>query len=225
MLAAGDLQAMLDDIGAQADEAIRLEAARQAAQDDAAAAAAAEAEAAAAQDPNLTPEERATAAAAAAEAAKAAATRVAAAEAARQNPAASHAGLQLYAKLLESVADEVLKLRVVLEAAEAKEREREWLSNQLSGDLDDSKIVDGASGERRVYRKRGEPEKKLGLVQRLPKRIVFAVDLSASMARMNSWDGRLDRMASGVVMLLEALGDPNFSHKFDYCITGHSGTR
>jgi hypothetical protein len=42
---------------------------------------------------------------------------------------------------------------------------------------------------------------------------------------MNGWDGRLDRMAAGVIMLMEALGDPSFAHKFDYCVTGHSGTR
>jgi hypothetical protein len=116
--------------------------------------------------------------------------------------------LELYGRLLESVSSDVSKLRVVLEGAEAKEKERAWLKNQLSGDLDENKIVDGVSGEKRVFRKRGEPERKLGVAQRRPKRVVFAVDCSASMARMNGWDGRLDRMASGVVMLMEALSDP-----------------
>jgi hypothetical protein len=112
---------------------------------------------------------------------------------------------------------------VVLESAEAKEKEREWLKNQLSGDLDDAKIVDGASGENRIYRKRGKPDTKLGLTQKLPKRIVFAIDISASMSRMNNWDGRLDRMASAVIMLMETLSDPNITHKFEYCLMGHSG--
>jgi len=119
--------------------------------------------------------------------------------------------------------EDISKLRVVLESAEAKEKEREWLKNQLSGDLDDAKIVDGASGENRIYRKRGKPDTKLGLTQKLPKRIVFAIDISASMSRMNNWDGRLDRMASAVIMLMETLSDPNITHKFEYCLMGHSG--
>ena len=40
---------------------------------------------------------------------------------------------------------------------------------------------------------------------------------------MNNWDGRLDRMASAVIMLMETLSDPQFSHKFDFSIVGHSG--
>jgi len=40
---------------------------------------------------------------------------------------------------------------------------------------------------------------------------------------MNNWDNRLDRMASAVIMLMETLSDSNVSHKFDYCIIGHSG--
>ena len=65
---------------------------------------------------------------------------------------------------------------------------------QLQGDLDDNKLVDRVTGERRVFRKRGTPDKRHGLHQSKPKRFVFAVDVSASMARMNAWDGRLDRM-------------------------------
>jgi hypothetical protein len=140
-----------------------------------------------------------------------------------EEPPPSANMLELYEKLLASVEIDVARLRIVLEAAEAKEREREWMSNMLTGDLDDSKIVDGVAGERRIYRKRGEPEKKLGLQQKLPKRIVFAVDVSASMSRMNAWDGRLDRMASAMIMLMETLSDPSVSHKFDFCIVGHSG--
>ena len=85
--------------------------------------------------------------------------------------------LTLMSFWLHCTFEDIAKLRVVLESAEAKEKEREWLKNQLSGDLDDAKIVDGASGENRIYRKRGKPDTKLGLTQKLPKRIVFAVDI------------------------------------------------
>jgi hypothetical protein len=69
------------------------------------------------------------------------------------------------------------------------------------GELDDMKLVDGAAGERAIYRRRGKPEQQHGLVQRVPKRLVFCLDCSASMARGNSWDGRLDRMAQVRVSL------------------------
>ena len=64
------------------------------------------------------------------------------------------------------------------------------LRGQLQGDLDDNKLIDRVTGERRVFRKRGTPEKRHGLYQSKPKRLIFAVDVSASMARMNAWDGQ-----------------------------------
>ena len=106
--------------------------------------------------------------------------------------------------------------------AEAKMQERQWLRNQLSGDIDDQKLVDGITGDGRIYRMRGKPDKKAGMTQLKPKRIVFAIDCSASMARMTAWDGRLDRQAACIVMIMEAL--QGFEHKFDYSIVGHSGS-
>ena len=44
------------------------------------------------------------------------------------------------------------------ERAEAKEKERTWLKNQLQGELDDARLVDGATGERNVYKRRGQPD-------------------------------------------------------------------
>jgi MoxR-like ATPase len=126
-----------------------------------------------------------------------------------------------YDRLLGPIKQEITQMRVVLESAEAKENEREWLGQQLQGDLDDNRLVDSVTGERRVYRKRGTPEKKAGLYQGTPKRLVFAVDVSASMARLNNWDGRLDRMVQATILMMEALS--GFNHKFDYAIVGHSG--
>lgn len=120
-----------------------------------------------------------------------------------------------------SVEQQTLQLRVILEAAEAKDQERDWLRNQATGELDDSKLVDGIVGEKLIYRRRGQPDKKHGLLQAKPKRIVFAVDCSRSMARGNSWDQRLDRMTQAVVLLMEAID--GFEHKFSYSIVGHSG--
>ena len=43
----------------------------------------------------------------------------------------------------------------MFEGMEAKEKERQWLKNQQTGDLDDNRLVDGATGERNVYKRRG----------------------------------------------------------------------
>lgn len=92
----------------------------------------------------------------------------------------------------------------------------------MAGDIDDQKLVDGITGDGRIYRLRGKPDKKAGMMQLKPKRLIFAVDCSASMARMTAWDGRLDRLASCVCMIMESL--QGFEHKYDYSIVGHSGT-
>jgi hypothetical protein len=51
---------------------------------------------------------------------------------------------------------QVRQLRTVLEALRTKASERVWLRNQASGELDDSRLLDGAAGERLVFRRRGE---------------------------------------------------------------------
>lgn len=124
--------------------------------------------------------------------------------------------------LRSSVQTAILQLKAVLEAAEAKHRERQWLKNQLSGDIDDQRLVDGITGDGRIYRRRGTPDKKHGLLQVKPKRMLFLLDCSASMARMNAADGRLDRMAACAILIMEAL--QGFEYKFDYSVIGHSGS-
>ena len=41
---------------------------------------------------------------------------------------------------------------------QAKSKERQWLKNQTHGDLDDAKLIDGITGEKNVYKRRGEKE-------------------------------------------------------------------
>ena len=61
-----------------------------------------------------------------------------------------------YSNIYESVQREVKQLRVILESAEAKEQERVWLKQQTHGDLDDSRLVDGATGEKKYLQKTGK---------------------------------------------------------------------
>ena len=39
---------------------------------------------------------------------------------------------------------------------QAKGKERQWLKNQSLGELDDAKIIDGLTGEKAIYKRRGE---------------------------------------------------------------------
>lgn len=48
----------------------------------------------------------------------------------------------------------------------------EWLKNQNHGELDDMKLVDGVTGDTLIYKRRGEPDKQLGLHQQKPVRAV-----------------------------------------------------
>eukprot|EP01047_Picozoa_sp_COSAG01_P017998 COSAG01_NODE_965_length_12401_cov_3.496098_11_plen_104_part_00 len=50
---------------------------------------------------------------------------------------------QTYADLFDIVSKEISQLRIMFESMEAKEKERQWLKNQQSGDLDDNRLVDG----------------------------------------------------------------------------------
>ena len=45
-----------------------------------------------------------------------------------------------------------------MEELARRAKERVWLKNQSSGELDDAKLVDGLAGDRLVYKKRGSPE-------------------------------------------------------------------
>ena len=108
---------------------------------------------------------------------------------------------------------------------EAKEKERVWVRNQNAGELDDTKLVDGATGERNIFKKRGNNNPMFGNVQMHPKRAIndlllldghsspgvlrcsglrFLMDVSSSMSRFNGTDRRLDRMCASTVMIMEA---------------------
>ena len=81
----------------------------------------------------------------------------------------------------------------------AKEEERVWVKRQTDGELDDSRLTEGLTGEATVYKRRGMEKPELGrpqikyvdhessscsellTIRCRPKRIRFIFDLSASM--------------------------------------------
>lgn len=82
----------------------------------------------------------------------------------------------------------------------AKEEERVWIKRQTDGELDDTRLTEGLTGETTVYKRRGMEKPEMGRPQikqvfhmlvclcsvhstslSRPKRIRFIFDLSASM--------------------------------------------
>ncbi|XP_067669611.1 von Willebrand factor A domain-containing protein 8-like [Haliotis asinina] len=128
---------------------------------------------------------------------------------------------ETYDKFSNSVKRQVQSLRVILESLQAKGKERQWLKNQSYGDLDDSKLIEGLTGEKSIYRRRGEKEPEMGTPQEKPKRLRLVVDVSGSMYRFNGHDGRLEREMEATLMVMEAF--EKYEDKFKYDIYGHSG--
>ena len=128
----------------------------------------------------------------------------------------SSAQANMYSYYHDRVAAHVHQLVTFLENLEAKEEERVWLKRQSDGELDETRLSEGLTGESTVYKRRGMEKRELpvpsqgatectskltgclvhtaeaGRPQLKPKRIRFVVDVSASMYR-NQGDGRLTR--------------------------------
>uniref|UniRef100_A0AAV2K2C1 von Willebrand factor A domain-containing protein 8 n=1 Tax=Knipowitschia caucasica TaxID=637954 RepID=A0AAV2K2C1_KNICA len=128
---------------------------------------------------------------------------------------------QTYERFSSAVRRQVQSLRIILESLQAKGKERQWLKNQALGELDDAKIIDGLTGEKAIYKRRGEQDPEPGTPQQKPKRLRVLADVSGSMYRFNGVDGRLERSMEAVCMVMEAL--ESYEHKFKYDIMGHSG--
>ena len=113
-------------------------------------------------------------------------------------------------------------LKNIINGLQAKAKERQWLKNQTQGELDDTRLIEGITGEKTIYKKRGESDPEPGAQQEKPKRLRLLVDVSGSMYRFNGHDSRLERMMESTLMVMEALED--YSDRICYDIYGHSGT-
>lgn len=128
---------------------------------------------------------------------------------------------KLYEEFHKGVSKQIQSLRVILGSLQAKSKERQWLRHQTSGELDDTKLIEGLTGEKTIYRRRAEAEPELGAPQLKPKRLRLVVDVSGSMYRFNGYDGRLDREMEAMVLVMEAF--QGHEDKIRYDIHGHSG--
>ena len=127
----------------------------------------------------------------------------------------------LYQQYLSKVRQQIAALKGTLTNMETKGSERSWLKHQSTGELDDSKLVDSISGDKNVFVRRGEAEREAGAPGSESKLMRLLVDVSGSMYRFNSIDGRMERSMEAVLMVLEAF--KGFEDKVQLEVTGHSG--
>ena len=127
-----------------------------------------------------------------------------------------------YDNLHQHVAVQIQQLQVLLKDIKRRKQERVWLKRQSTGELDDSRLVDALSGEKDVFKRRGEATEKnvASFRESEPMSIKLVVDVSASMYRFNGYDGRLQRNLEATLMIMEALKD---DERFHLTIVGHNG--
>jgi hypothetical protein len=109
-------------------------------------------------------------------------------------------------------------LRGILDSFVSKSSERGWLKRQSYGEIDDAKLIDGITGDKYIYKRRGTIEEVP--TQKL-KRLRFVMDCSGSMYRFNGYDERLSRCLEAALLIMESF--KGFQSRFDYSIVGHSG--
>ncbi|KAF7292707.1 hypothetical protein MIND_01168900 [Mycena indigotica] len=127
-----------------------------------------------------------------------------------------------YGQLLAATSAHMVSLFDLLEHLAAKEEERVWIKRQIDGELDDSRLTEGLTGETTVYKRRSMEKPELGRPQMKPKRIRFLFDLSASMYRFQ-YDGRLQRSIETAVMLMETFDRLSHKNKYVWDMFAHSG--
>ena len=125
----------------------------------------------------------------------------------------------IYHQLSSSFHREIVQIQSLVDSLHARKHERGWVRHQSSGEWDDMKLVEGLIGDRNVFKKRQDIVPPEGLLTS-PKKMTMLWDVSASMYRLNSFDGRLDRMKEAAIMLMEGLGN---SDVVEYAFRGHSG--
>lgn len=131
---------------------------------------------------------------------------------------------EMYENMLERIGPHVAGLRLALEAARDKKKDkRAWLKRRSDGDVDDDRVVDGVAGDKLVYKRRGKTENVNDDddAEEAKRSLLFLVDVSGSMYRFQMVDGRLARLLEASMLIMEAL--EGLDHKYEYSIRGHSG--
>ena len=88
----------------------------------------------------------------------------------------------MYKDFSANIQKEVSRLKSILATVESRSIERGWLKRQSYGDIDDAKLVDGITGDKYIYKRRGNVKNSTFPKQ---KHIRFVMDVSGSMYRFN----------------------------------------
>jgi MoxR-like ATPase len=135
---------------------------------------------------------------------------------------------EAYLEYRDRVRGEIASLQNLMDEIARRAKERVWLRRQSHGELDDTRLVDGLTGDRLVFKRRGSPDSHIsgrsGSSSGDPtkKRLQFVVDVSGSMYRFNGQDRRLERLMEAVLLVLESLPQ-DLQSPLQYALSGHSG--
>lgn len=89
---------------------------------------------------------------------------------------------EMYQSFVSPIQKYIAQLRSILTAMELRSSERGWLKRQSHGEIDDSRIINGVTGDKDIYKRRG---KMVDAPLQKKKRIRFVLDCSGSMYRFN----------------------------------------
>jgi len=130
----------------------------------------------------------------------------------------------MYKDFSANIQKDVSRLKSILATIQSRSSERGWLKRQAYGEIDDAKLVEGITGEKFIYKRRGSVEDSPFPKQKL---IRFVMDVSGSMYRFNGYDQRLIRCLEATLLVMEGFQSGKAidasNKKFDYSIVGHSG--
>ena len=124
----------------------------------------------------------------------------------------------MYEQFAQNIKPDVARLRNLLRSVSTKSNEKGWIKRQSHGEIDDTRLIDGVTGDKYIYKRRGSIEDG---PSQTPKRLRFVMDVSGSMYRFNSYDERLVRCLEAALLVMESFD--GFDQRFDYSIVGHSG--
>lgn len=117
---------------------------------------------------------------------------------------------KMYLEYKGRVETQITTLKQLFEEMNRRAQERVWLRHQQVGDLDDTKLIDGLTGDRMIFKRRGAPPSQDGMPnlgnnnsggEVIRKRLQFIMDVSGSMYRFNGEDKRLERLIESTLMV------------------------
>lgn len=127
----------------------------------------------------------------------------------------------MYKNFSTSIQKDVARLKGILENLDScNGTERGWLKKQTHGEIEDSRLIEGLTGDKYIYKRRG----KVDSTFKKQNNIRFVLDVSASMYRFNGYDQRLTRCLEAALSIMESFCfDSGRTGHFNYSMTGHNG--